>query len=168
MRKNYDEPEFIIKAENNNSSEQNNIADEIKYILEIESFAVLSTQGEGQPYSSLISYAYSEDLKKIIFATPSDTRKFNLISKSDKVSVLVDTRSTNPASINEINAITITGQAKIIKDKEELNFYTNLLVSEHPYLDSFVKAPNTEIIVVDVFQYIFVKKFQEVIEWSPN
>ena len=40
--------------------------------------SVLATDDKGQPYTSLISYAITPDLKRVIFATPKDTRKYCL------------------------------------------------------------------------------------------
>ncbi len=168
MKKNYDEPMFIEKPDKINSDEEKNVKNSIKELLSYESFAVLSTQGEGQPYSSLICFAFSDDLKKIVFATPTATRKFNLISKSDRVSILVDNRSTNPDSLNQISALTLTGKASILKAEDESEYWRDALINSHPYLEAFVKSPTTGIIVVDVCRYFYVKRFQEVIEWSPN
>lgn len=166
MRKNYEEPLYIDKKAVISPDEKSQ--DEIKKILLSEPFAVLSTQGEGQPFSSLISYACSDDFKRIIFATPLATRKFDLISRCSKVSILIDTRSTNPESINDINAITVVGDAKIIKDIQNNASYETLLLKAHPYLETFIKATTTCIIAVDVDTYIYVRKFQEVIEWNPS
>lgn len=165
MRKNYDEP--IYTAKQTVISLDEKTQNEIKNILLNEPFAVLSTQGEGQPYSSLVSYACSDDFKKIIFATPLATRKYDLISRCSKVSILIDTRSTNPESINDINAITVVGDAKIIKDSLNNPSYETILLKSHPYLETFIKATTTRIIVVDVDTYIYVRKFQEVFEWNP-
>ena len=143
MKKNYDEPMFVNKQNDLNSEETINIENFIRSLLESESFAVLSTQGDGQPYSSLICFAYSDDLKKLVFATPVDTRKFNLIIKSDRVSILVDNRSNNPESLNQISAVTITGKASILKDNDESQKCSQLLIKSHPYLEGFVKAPTT-------------------------
>ncbi|NCU31428.1 MAG: pyridoxamine 5'-phosphate oxidase family protein [Candidatus Moranbacteria bacterium] len=168
MKKNYDEPMFVDKSTNINAEQKINIKNNIRELLNSESFAVLSTQGDGQPYSSLICFAYSDDLKKLVFATPVETRKFNLIVKSDRVSILVDNRSNNPESLNQIQAVTITGKASILKDNNESQKWSQLLIKSHPYLEGFVKSPTTGIIKVNVCRYFYVSKFQEVIEWSPQ
>ncbi|MEI8390796.1 MAG: pyridoxamine 5'-phosphate oxidase family protein [bacterium] len=166
MKKLYDEPLYTEKQ--NEKIADETIQNEIKKILLSQSFAVLSTQGNGQPFSSLITYVCSEDFKKIIFATPLATRKFDLISKCGNVSIMVDTRSSNPESINEINAITIIGNAKIAEDNQDKLLYATMLIKSHPYLETFVKSSSTAIIAVDIEKYFYVRKFQEVIEWNPN
>jgi hypothetical protein len=50
---------------------------EIGELLLSQKLAVLATQSpEGSSYSSLIAFAATGDLQKIVFATPKATRKF--------------------------------------------------------------------------------------------
>jgi len=80
----------------------------------MQSFAVLSTQGGGQPYTSLISFATSENLSQLVFFNPAQSRKYNLIKKYKKVSLLIDNRTLQPESINLLRAVTITGTARAL------------------------------------------------------
>ena len=41
-----------------------NNEEKIKKLVSEQFFFILSTQGEGQPYGSLIAYAFKDDLKK--------------------------------------------------------------------------------------------------------
>ncbi|GAB4309473.1 MAG: hypothetical protein Kow0019_06520 [Methanobacteriaceae archaeon] len=140
----------------------------IRKLLESESFAVLSTQGQGQPYASIIAFSSTPDLKKIVFATSKETRKFSLINESDKIALLVDNRSTVPPVINKISAVTITGQSKVLEDQAKREKWGNALVNKHPYLKEFVQAPPTAVILVDIYRYFYVRRFQEVFEWNPH
>jgi len=38
--------------------------------------AVLATQGEGQPYGSLVAFSAAPDLRRLVFATARSTRKY--------------------------------------------------------------------------------------------
>jgi len=58
-----------------------------------ERFAVLATDDKGQPYTSLISYAVTPDLSKVIFATPKKTQKYRNILQARDVALLIDNRS---------------------------------------------------------------------------
>ncbi len=140
---------------------------EIKKLLQVESFAVLSTQGQGQPYASLMSFAVTDDLKYFIFATPQETRKYSLLKNSDRVAILVDNRSHMPSSLNRISALTATGKAQLLRS-EDAEQWTDVLIRKHPYQETFIKAPSTAIVVVEVYRYFFVRRFQEVAEWSPR
>jgi heme iron utilization protein len=55
--------------------------------------AILATESDGQPYTSMIAYALTPDNKGIVFATPRKTRKYKNILKNNRVSLLIDTRS---------------------------------------------------------------------------
>ena len=56
------------------------IAHNIRTLVMQQSFCVLCTQGQSQPYGSLIAYAPTEDLKTFFFSTPVATRKYKLLS----------------------------------------------------------------------------------------
>jgi len=58
-----------------------------------ESFAVLATDDRGKPYTSLISFALTPDLRQVIFATPKGTRKFKNLTGTRDVALLIDNRS---------------------------------------------------------------------------
>ncbi|MBF0327536.1 MAG: pyridoxamine 5'-phosphate oxidase family protein [Nitrospirae bacterium] len=55
--------------------------------------AVLATVSGNEPYTSLVAYAVTPDMKGLVFATPSATRKFRNLMKNTKVSLLIDSRS---------------------------------------------------------------------------
>ncbi len=165
MKKKYDSPLYLNKTA---SPDAAGLKEEIQHILSSESFAVLSTQGEGQAHSSLISFSSFDDLRKLVFSTPTQTRKYELISRSAQVSILVDTRCQSQGSINHIKAVTISGRARIIASGPESQEYEEILLSDYPNLESFIKAPTSSVIVVDVHHYHYVRSFQEVLEWDPN
>jgi nitroimidazol reductase NimA-like FMN-containing flavoprotein (pyridoxamine 5'-phosphate oxidase superfamily) len=143
------------------------VKDEIKKLMDSEPFAVLATQGEGQPYASLISFAASPDLKHLVFSTSRETRKYNLLLNSRPVALMVDNRARKPPAINQISAVTITGKSYLAEDFQKQK-WASLLLKKHPYLKSFIGAPSTALVVVEVYRYFLVRRFQEVSEWNPN
>ncbi len=166
MKKDYDEPKYIdIKRED--KSDRKKAIERIKKLCQEQLFGVLATQGQRECYNSLISFETSEDLSKIVFATPIATKKFDFIKQNDSVSILIDNRSSNPESINDIAAVTAMGKVKILKEKEETNKWSHALVDKHNYLESFIKAPTTAIILMEIDKYYYVSSFQEVVEWDP-
>jgi nitroimidazol reductase NimA-like FMN-containing flavoprotein (pyridoxamine 5'-phosphate oxidase superfamily) len=139
----------------------------IRELCEGESFAVLATQGDRQPYASLIGFATSRNLTHLVFATPKQTRKYALLEKNNLVALLVDTRSSQPDSLDYLSALTITGKSEILSNPEEKNKWSALLAEKHPYLREFLASPDTAIVVVEVSKYVYVRRFQEVSEWIP-
>ena len=166
--KEFDEPMCVDHSKDNFCQESDlDVPEEISQLVFNQPFAVLATQGEGQPYASIISFACSSDLKNIVFSTPLNTRKFSLLSQSDKVALFVDNRSSVPPGVNKVSGVTITGKSKVLNNSPEFNKWADLLVKKHPYLDLFVKSPSNALILVDVYRYFLVRRFQEVFEWNP-
>lgn len=60
-------------------------------IFKTSRFAVLATEGDGQPHASLIGITPIEGYRKMIFATYRNTRKYtNLNNNNSKLAVLVE------------------------------------------------------------------------------
>lgn len=170
MIKKYDKPQYIdVKRGNTSDNKKKNQAREsIKEILNKESFGVLATNRYDQCSTSLISFANSDDLTTIVFATPIETKKFEMIEENENVSILIDNRSDNENNINDIIAISSLGKARILKEKEEIKKWSKVLIDKHNYLDEFINAETSSIVLVEILKYYYVSSFQEVIEWSPK
>ena len=109
-------------------------------LVHSQPFAVLCTQGQGQPYGSLVAYAMDEDLCFAAFATPRATRKFRLLSECDHVALLIDNRSEFPDELMKVEAVTATGRAALLEQGEDFDRWANLLSARHPYLARFVRS----------------------------
>ena len=168
MKKKYDEPIFVDVTNGNKENAMAQVEAEIRALCLEQPFAVLATQGEGQPYTNLISFAVSENLGQLVFSTPAQTRKYNLISKNRKVSLMIDNRDQQPESINLIRAITITGTARILEDSKEIEHWSDLLIKRHSYLEKFINSPSSSLILVDIIRFFYVRRFQEVYQWAPG
>lgn len=169
MIKKYEEP-LYIDLKKNFLKEENvgELKNDIRRLCESELFGVLATQGKGITHASLISFAISNDLKYIVFATPVNTGKFNLIAADENISVLIDDRSSHKESINEISALTIIGKGKILSDEKQIVKWGNFLTEKHPNLKTFVNATSTAVILLEIEKHLYVKKFQEMREWNPR
>ena len=62
----------------------------VEAALESSRFAVLATEGAGQPHASLIAITPFESYRQLIFATYRDTRKFSNLAINRKVAVLFE------------------------------------------------------------------------------
>ena len=148
-----------------------NNEEKIKKIIKLvreQFFFILCTQGEGQPYGSLIAYAFQDDLKKFFFATSKNTRKYKLLSKCPKVAVVIDGRCKNQDEFMKIDVLTATGNAmQLAKTEKDFKKDISLLKNRHPYLNKFLESNNTVLFCLDVENYIYVTHFQEVFKWKP-
>ena len=138
--------------------------EQIDNLLSEQPLAVLSTQRNGQPYSSLMAFAHTHDLSVIVVATGKSTRKYQNIIRDSRVSLLVDNRSNNEEDFHAAAALTILGVAKNIESSERQAF-ENIYLERHPYLQKFLKAPTTSFIKIEVQCYLMVSRFQNVMEY---
>jgi nitroimidazol reductase NimA-like FMN-containing flavoprotein (pyridoxamine 5'-phosphate oxidase superfamily) len=67
----------------------------LRQIVGAQRFAVLATLSNQQPYSNLVAFAVSDDLRHIIFATNRDTQKYRNILSNNKITLLIDNRSNS-------------------------------------------------------------------------
>lgn len=132
-------------------------------LLDSQPLAVLATQGDGQPYTNLVAFAFSQDLQSLFFATSESTRKFANLSANPRVSMLVDNRSNNASDFRWAKAVTVTGKAEKIDKEKEIEI-TETYLGKHPPLRDFLASPSCVLIRVRVETYYLVTQFQEVME----
>jgi nitroimidazol reductase NimA-like FMN-containing flavoprotein (pyridoxamine 5'-phosphate oxidase superfamily) len=136
---------------------------EIKDILDSQRLAVMATERNGHPYSSLMAFAHTEDLTNIVVATGRTTRKhMNLLGES-RVSLLIDTRTNSESDFHAAAAVTVIGNAAEVEDVERKK-YSELYLSHHPYLKKFLQSPTTAMFKIRVRHYLIVNRFQHVME----
>jgi uncharacterized pyridoxamine 5'-phosphate oxidase family protein len=127
--------------------------------------AVLATESEGQPYTSLIAFALSTDKKGILFITPQKTRKYKNILKNNRVSLLIDTRSNTGKDYMKAEAITILGNAVTVRKGRKWSELIRALIRKHPRLNAVIHSAETRLILVKITRCIHVSRFQTVSEW---
>ncbi len=144
-------------------ADKTSIRREITALVNSQLLAVLSTHRDGQPYASLVAFAFSEDLAEIYFATARSTRKFTNIRQDRRVALLIDNRSNRSEDFHAAAAVTVIGSAVELEGQIREDSVRKYL-ARHPYLEEFVRAPTTALLKVAVSRYILVTRFQEVFE----
>jgi len=62
-------------------NEKKLVWDQLRDLLMKQRFGVVATHSNGKPYTSLVAFAATDDLRDLIFVTSNETRKFkNIIS----------------------------------------------------------------------------------------
>jgi nitroimidazol reductase NimA-like FMN-containing flavoprotein (pyridoxamine 5'-phosphate oxidase superfamily) len=146
--------------------EMHNIVQELLQSQRLGVLATLMSDQPGQPYSNLIAFAATDDLKEIIFATTRATRKYANLMAHPRVSLLMDNRSNQETDFGEASAVTVLGTAGEVWGAEREGCL-QLFLKKHPYLTEFVSAPTCALIRVKVEKYLLVTRFQEVREIHP-
>ncbi len=142
------------------------VPERLKKLNETEFFAVLATDDNGRPYTSLVAYAITPDLKKVIFTTPKRTRKYKNILNSEHVALLIDNRPKTNKNVMGTEAVTITGVARPVRKGKAKDELIRIFLGKHPDFEDFVKSASTAIVAVDVVQCIHVGKFQTITVWN--
>ena len=144
------------------------LPERIRRLVNGEPYGVLCTQGEGEPYGSLVAFAFSDDLDAFVFATPKETRKYGFLKKNDGVALVIDTRGRYPDDMTRVEALTVTGRADEIKDETARQVWSLLLGERHPHLKQFITAETSALFKVSVTKYYHVSRFQELRQWHPT
>jgi len=136
---------------------------DINGLFASQPLAVLATQSDVQPYTSLVAFASRKDLKELYFATTRATRKFANLLASPQVALLMDNRSNKPSDFRWAMAITVLGRAKELKGAKAEQAKT-VYLAKHPELEGFLASPTCALVGVEVRTYYLVTRFQDVIE----
>ena len=161
-------PDGPLDETSASASSHESLDSRIRRLVESQPFAVLCTQGEGQPYGSLVAYAVTEDLGHAVFATPKATRKFRLLSQCDHVALVIDNRPEFPDQLMAVEAVTATGRALMVEAGDEFERWARLLTGRHAYLTKFVQSASCGLFRIRIVRYLHVSRFQEVRQWVPE
>ncbi|RPJ63396.1 MAG: pyridoxamine 5'-phosphate oxidase family protein [Dehalococcoidia bacterium] len=135
----------------------------LKDLFRNQLFAALATQHLTRPYSNLIAFAATQDLKDILFITRRQTHKYTNLLANNNVSVLIDNRSNNDADLRNAVAVTAVGTAEEVKDDHKENLLQLYLIKHHN-LEKFAHSPESALFRIKVKKYFIVRNFQDVME----
>lgn len=129
------------------------IKQEVKSLCASQRLCVLATQSGGQPYSNLVAFAETDELRSFILVTNRKTRKYNNAISNDKVAMMIDSRTNQPLDFKTALAVTALGTIEEVTGSER-DKITNIYISKHPKLAEFVKMPDQALMRVKVIEYI--------------
>lgn len=135
----------------------------LRQLLEGQLLGVLGTQHDGAPYTSLVGFAATSDLKQLLFATGRSTRKIANLKGDARASMLVDNRTNRSSDFTESAAATAVGVVEEIDDAERAEL-EELFLAKHPHLESFLSSPSCAFLRLRVSVYMVVTRFQQVME----
>ena len=127
-------------------------------LLKEQRFAVIATQGKNEPYTNLVTFLASDNLKKIYFPTSKNSTKYENLSANSRISILIDNRGNKPEDIENAMAVTAVGKTVMKTD----NLILKDFLEKHPYLEGFLKSKDCTMIEINIEKYIIVDSFQNV------
>jgi uncharacterized pyridoxamine 5'-phosphate oxidase family protein len=119
----------------------------IEDVLKLNKFAVLATEGNGQPHTSLIAITPFENFRQLTFATYRNTLKYRNLVNNSKVAVLIESRDVNINGLQKSIVLTIIGHTEEISITENGAAYKAHL-KRHPEMESFMNSSDCAFILV--------------------
>ena len=136
----------------------------LRALLQSQRFAVLATDDHGQPFTSLMAFAATEDLRHLVVLTEQTTRKYANLRSNPRVALLIDDRENKGSDTEESVVVTAIGEAQEL-DRDAGAPLLGLFLARHPYLAAFADSPSCAIVRVNVSSYQLVSRFQQIVEW---
>ena len=140
-----------------------NLQTQIRDLLQHQSLGVLATSAAGHPYTTLVGFAATADMRELLFATHRSTRKYANLSGDKRVSLLIDNRSNRAEDFRLAAALTAFGTAREVFAEEQAELKRAFL-AKHPMLKEFVSSPGCALCRISVQRYSLVRRFQDVME----
>ncbi len=141
------------------------LTEQLQDLFNIQPLAVLATHEKGQPYTSLVAFAATGDMRDLIFATNRSTRKYGNLNHDPRVSLLIDNRTNQVSDFHNAMAVTAVGIASEIPEDEKVSFL-KIYLGKHGHLEDFVLSPGCALIRVRVEKYYIVRQFQNVMVFT--
>ena len=136
----------------------------IRGLFASQPLAVLATMMSGQPYTNLVAFCETDDLKCLLFATNRSTRKYANLVANPQIAMLIDSRSNQDSDFVKAIAITAIGRAEEVKDSER-DRMLGIYLARHPHLEEFATSLDTALFCITVDDYKVVTGLQTVREF---
>jgi len=130
-------------------------------------FAVLATEGDGQPHASLIAITPVEGFRQLIFATYRSTNKYHNLLHNRKVAVLIEIGDPGSSEPDKGFVLTAFGSAIEI-DSAENEADLNAHLKRHPDLEMFLRSKDCALIRVTLVKFQLVHGIDDVRWWSVD
>lgn len=142
------------------------IKEKLLILLNSQVTGVLATESEHQPYASLIAFSFTDDLRKIIFATPNNTTKFRNLVQNPHVSVVIDSRQNNPENFSCSTAVTVLGVSRELKGDTKLK-KQQIHSGRLPGLADFLAMEVIALFEIEVKRYIITEGLNSTVVYVP-
>jgi nitroimidazol reductase NimA-like FMN-containing flavoprotein (pyridoxamine 5'-phosphate oxidase superfamily) len=147
------------------SNDTERLTEQLQDLFSSQPLAVLATHHNGQPYSSLVAFAATDDMRELIFATNRSTRKYENFTSDPRVSLLIDNRTNQVSDFHNAMAVTAVGTALEIPEEDKVSFL-KIYLGKHGHLEDFVMSPGCAMVRVRVEKYHVVRQFQQVMVYT--
>lgn len=135
--------------------------EKLTQLFDSQLIAVLGTSSDDDPYTCLVGFKFTSDLKNLIFATMRNRLKYRQISSNPRVSLIIDNRKNSPSDFSHATSVTVVGTAVDTEEPERTEL-SEMLIKRHPFLTDFVSNSNCAIMKVMIEKMYIVGEFERV------
>ena len=133
--------------------------EEMKALVRKKNICVLATVSGDKPYCSLMAYITDITCEEIYMVTHKNTTKFNNLQKNPSVSLLIDSRKTQPRS--KAQALTIDGVFIPLTDEDKKQNIRNRMLESFPHMKDFIHHPESELIRIKINSFLLLDGLTE-------
>lgn len=133
--------------------------EKMKNFIKNKNICVLSTVSDNKPYCSLMAYITDASCEEIYMVTHKNTTKFSNLQKNPSVSLLIDSRETQPRS--NAKALTIDGMFTPLIDENQKKAIRNQMLASFPYMKDFIHHPDSELIRIKIKSFLLLNSLTE-------
>ncbi len=135
----------------------------LRVLLRRPRLAVLATQGDGEPYASLVAVVAAADGTRLWFASRRGTRKFANLLAGCRVALLFDNRRNRADDF--VRAVTAMAAGKVSELAGAARIKAvALLMQQHPALREFLADAQTALLEVQVERWRVIRNFEEAVD----
>ena len=133
--------------------------EKMKNFIRKKNICVLSTASGNKPYCSLMAYVTDATCKEVYMVTHKNTTKFNNLQKNPSVSLMVDSRETQPRS--NAQALTIDGVFTPLTDENKKQNIRDRMLESFPHMKNFIHHPESELIRIKINSFLLLEGLTE-------
>jgi len=135
------------------------ILEKMTALVRKKNVCVLSTVSDNKPYCSLMAYITDDTCKEIYMVTHKNTTKFNNLQNNPSVSLLIDSRETQPRA--NAQALTIDGVFIPLTDEDKKQNIRGRMLESFPHMKNFLHHPESEIIRIKINSFLLLDGLTE-------
>jgi len=128
--------------------------EKMKDFVRKKNICVLATVSGDKPYCSLMAYITDVTCEEIYMVTHKNTTKFNNLQKNPLVSLLIDSRETQPRS--NAQALTISGVFIPLIDENKKQKIRDRMLESFPHMKDFIHHPESELIRIKINSFLLL------------
>jgi len=129
--------------------------EKMKELVREKNICVLATVSDHKPYCSLMAYISDATGEEIYMVTHKNTTKFNNLQKNPWVSLLIDTRETQPRS--NARALTIDGVFIPLLDENKKQKIRDRMLESFSHMKDFIHHPEAELIRIKINSFLLLE-----------